>query len=251
MFLCVFRRRFRSFRKSCSEVSGPFFSRFRRLIIALFLVFPGFFACFDYEERLVFQAGFEGYLDIQYNVPVRRGGRRSLIKFLPVSRERIEKKYGRRLSNYSVEYSEEKRKTRIQRKALVKFRLKFRRPEELKKILLGNVTVRRRDSRLTLERRFPVAKPLDKKAGRMEKIVRERILKSLENHYLNFYIVGPPGTLIQSSQGVFSDERNLGLVFPLIATMDKKDKYSWLVEIKPKPSPGPTPKPVRNPDPVF
>lgn len=206
-------------------------------------------ACFDYEERVFFQADWSGRVRVRYVVPINAGSGRSLIRFLPVEKPRIEERYGRRVENYEVRLLERPADLRgLRNAAEVSFELAFRRPADLERILLGTVHVRRRPGRVAIERTFPVRPPADAKIDRIEKKIRDTTLRTMENHYLHFYLEFPKGFTLHSNRGVLLRPGNHLFTLPLSDTLDRPEKHTWNMELKvdqdPADEPGNAPIPV-------
>lgn len=201
------------------------------IILGFGLIFL-FVGCFDYEERVVFNDDFGGRVSFQYTVPLFPGQERSLLAFLPVKKEKIEEKYARSVRDYKVHFFEiEERESRFRRQARVEYKMAFQKPEELERLLIGAVTIRRRKNRLALERIFPVGKPLDRAAGRIEKEIRGLVLRSLEGHYLQLYIEYPDRFQAVFNGGALIRPGMQLLTFPLVDSMDKKEEFRWNMEL--------------------
>ena len=203
--------------------------RFAAAFIGLFLLA----ACFDYEERVIFEADWSGRVQYRYTVPVDARSKRSLIRFLPVERPAIEERLGRRIENYEVRMLDRPADLRgLRTAAEVQFEVSFRQPAELERLLLGDVHLRRRVGRLAMERSFPVRRPAKAEPDRVEKRIREHTARSVENHYLHFYVEYPGGYTLYSNRGVALRRGLFLLTLPLSDTLDRAENHSWNLEIK-------------------
>ena len=190
-------------------------------------------ACFDYEERVIFSGDWSGRVQYRYTVPVDARSRRSLIRFLPVDRPAVEERFGRGVENYEVRMLERPADLRgLRMAAEVQFEIAFRQPAELERILLGDVHVRRRVGRLAMERTFPVRRPAKAEPDRLEKRIRERTARALENHYMHFYVEYPGAYTLHTNRGVVLRRGLHLLTLPLSDTLDRVENHSWNMELR-------------------
>ncbi|MCB1323239.1 MAG: hypothetical protein KDK34_23475 [Leptospiraceae bacterium] len=216
----------------------------RRLLL-VFLAFVSV-ACFDYRERVVFNANFSGYVQINYTVPVYPEENRSLIAFLPASEEAIREKYERflngdrlRLSGILIDYFEKGPDdldgdstqipadsvavygdpTLLRRFARVRYQIFFDEPETLELVLPGRVVVQREGRRLRIDRSFPISKLDPDNLSRVVEAYHRMSVRSLEKHSMRFSYVFPEYFDSQSNRvdTVVAGERTFEL--PLARTI--------------------------------
>jgi len=152
-----------------------------------------------------------------------------------VNEAKIAEKHDMKILHYSLAFrkvADEDRKGHFRRLADVKYRILFKKPRELKKILIGRTSVEFKGNRLLLDRTFPSGRPLSQDASRSETKIQRLILRSLEMKYMTFYTICPPHFIVQSNRGESAGPGVRLLRFPLIETMDKTENFTWRTEIR-------------------
>lgn len=227
----------------------PFF-----LAMSFATVLFGAASCFDYEERVILGAGLSGFVEIQYTVPVFANDDRSMLAFLPVDRHDIADRYssllrgGGRLEDYSMKMITDKDDPDAPlypRKSRVSYRLWFKEPADLEKILIGKTSAFWRDGRLHLVRTLPAARTQVEKQGFLARRIQSYTVRSMVRKKLSFMLLVPWYYELQTTRGAFvRTPDQLGSVFqvPLETTMSSNAPVIWTIEIKPNPRPEVAPK---------
>lgn len=206
--------------------------------LLLLSVFSGV-GCFDYFERIVFNPGFSGFVDIEYTVPLFPEKEESLIQFLPIKESAIRQKYsgiftGKKsiqISNYSVEYRDSQDPL-YPRQARVGFRVSFSNPEDLEKILLGNTTVYWRGKNLVVQRIFPSASSIPEKAGRIPARYGEMTEKSFQDRSLRFHVLYPDYYDFYTNRGTILRPGSIAYQIPLQRTVQSGASVFWNIELQ-------------------
>ncbi len=193
--------------------------------------------CFDYHERIVFFRNLGGYLEIDYTVPVNPQNGHSVVAFLPIEYEAVRERYstlfflGRTpIENFSRSYGLG-RSTDYPLLATVRYRLRFRNPAELERLLLGRATVVLRKGTLVVRRMFPTARPLPENGARLPQRILAHIQDHLEGRVMEFEVEAPPGMELVSNRGTLRAPGSLALRLPLEATLSSKEDFFWRIAI--------------------
>jgi hypothetical protein len=213
---------------------------FSRFFLPYFFYFSLFFClgnCFEYEENIYFKKGFTGYVEIHYTVPINQKTGRSVIKFLPLKQDEIEKKmsqgiFGKsiQIRDYSLQVIEKEDisiNTYFTKKAKISYKVDFTELSNLDGVLLGNLFVKRKGNSIFIKREFKsVLKPLDTDSSAGEKKIRSETLRLLGDGYVQFRVYFPQSSECRSSLG----EVNLGWLnykFLLNDTIEKSGNRIW------------------------
>lgn len=210
----------------------------KKLIARFFPLLLLFFAnCFDYEEVIYFRKPFSGYVEITYTVPVHPRTGKSLLRFLPLSSEEIEKKINKgifsknlKIREHTLTYVEKTENDSVsfyQKKARVNYKLDFEDLNKLDGILLGYLFVKKKGSSLIVKREFKsVLKGLDQNSTTGEKQIHAETLKLLGDSSILFKVIFPNNWECRSSRGdIFLG--SLIYRFPLSETVDKPGNKTW------------------------
>lgn len=206
--------------------------------------------CFDYLEELHFNADFSGYVLIDYRVPVYPEESRSLISYLPVTRERIEAKYKHVLRRNQIQLThikiemqsvglpvskpvvtlqgQESGETQIlNRFAHVRYRLHFQKPEILEQLLPGTIYIRREQQRIYFRRLFPVAGQVKGEKEHVLSGVRNISRRMLRKHQMVFKVFLPHDSRASTEETTAPLEFRL----PLERTIDATAPIEWKFQI--------------------
>jgi hypothetical protein len=211
----------------------------KRIFPKISLIFILFFIlnCFEYEENIYFKKGFSGYVDISYSVPINQRTGDSIIKFLPINQDDIEKRINKGLFSKSVKIRDfsisiiEKEDlpgiSYFQKKAKVNYRVDFIDISTLDGVLLGNLFVKKRGNSIYIKREFrTVLKNADQESSSGEKKIRSETHRLLGDGYVHFKVHFPQSSECKSNQG----EIGLGILsykFPLVETVEKAGNKIW------------------------
>lgn len=192
--------------------------------------------CFDYSERIVFKRDLSGQIQIAYSVPINAQSGESALAFLPVERERIVGRYSSLfflgqvdLQEYRLAYSLGD-SLQFPLRAHVRYRVHFRVPSELERLLLGRSSVLQRRKDVTIRRSFPVARPLPEHSAPFPRRILAMVSEQLENRAMEFRVDAPAGYELSSNYGT---ARGPALLFrlPLERTLSGKEDIAWRVSL--------------------
>jgi hypothetical protein len=210
----------------------------KKLIFLFLIVFQN---CFEYEETIYFKKGFQGVVEIQYTVPLHPKNDRSLIRFLPITQEDIEKRINKGLFNknikirdFSVEVFEAPiwqdlnvPKPMFPKKAKVKYRIDFSELGKLDDVILGYLFVKRKGNSLNVRREFKsVLKTIDHESSPGEKKIHTETVRLLGDGYVVFRVLFSNQYECRSNRG----EIGPGYIYyklPLTETIEKPGLKSW------------------------
>jgi len=198
--------------------------------------FPG---CFDYTETIFFAGDLSGHVDLDYTVPLRAGSEDPLISHFLVQEKEIEKRLsillGRKadIQNFSRDISQNESGERFAR---VQFKVNFRSPPELERILIGKNRIYFFEGRWIIQRTFPASKALSPETSRIARRVRELARLTLSDHNLSFLVVYPEQYDLYTNQGTIVRPGVQSLTLPLSSTMNGTPMV-WTMEIKANPRP--------------
>ena len=206
---------------------------FQRISILLLLFFA---ACFDYSESIYFSPDLSGFIEIEYRVPLRAKQDTSLISYFDLEKSDINKRYTRLLSRKTEieNFQKEIEQTDSGRFAKVKYRIAFRAPVELERLLIGSTRVYFFEGKWVVQRRIPSSPPLHADAGRVSRRVHELSRMSLSGHNLNFLIFYPPEYDLFTNHGTIVRPGVESLSIPL-STTQNGGGLVWTMEIKANP----------------
>jgi hypothetical protein len=213
------------------------FSRLRAFLFCLPLFASG--GCFDYTETIFFGADLSGHVDLDYTVPLRAGSDDPLISHFLVQEGEIEKRLsillGRKadIHDFTKDIKVDQHGARHAR---VQFKVTFRSPPELERILIGKNRVYFYEGRWIIQRTFPASKPLSGEASRIARRIRELARLTLSDHNLSFLVVYPEQYDLYTNQGTIVRPGVQSLTLPLSATMNGTPMV-WTMEIKANPRP--------------
>lgn len=220
-------------------IGGNLFERLRflrRVVVALFIL--SLSACFEYEETINFRKGFSGFVEITYTVPLNHKSDNSVVKFLPIYEDDINKRINKglfsknlKIKDYSLRYLEKNEKEVnpiFQKKARVSYKIEFNDLATLDGVLLGSLFVTKRSSNsISVKREFKsVLKPIDQTSTTGEKKILSESTRLLGNGYIAFRVNFPLASECRSSKG----EVSLGSVYykiPLVDTVEKPGSKFW------------------------
>ncbi|MBL8019153.1 MAG: hypothetical protein JNM27_05775 [Leptospirales bacterium] len=213
-----------------------FVFRLNRFLACVFLLFAG---CFDYSESIYFSGDLTGFVEIEYWVPLRNKSEASLISYFQIEKADINKRYSQTLArpveitDYSKSIEQKPEGNRI---GHVKYRVAFRAPGELERILLGKTRVYFHDGRYVIQRNIPSAPALSDDAGRISRRVHELLRTTMTGHKLSFWILYPEQFDLFTNHGTIVRPGVQNLTLPLIATLNNGGVV-WTMEIKTNPLP--------------
>ncbi len=205
----------------------------RRLV---FLLLLGLTACFDYSESIYFSPDLTGFVEIEYIVPLRAHEDTSLISYFELDEGRINKRYTQMLGR-SVKVDQFRREISAKpegRTGKVNYRIAFRAPAELERILIGKTRVYFYEGKWVVQRRIPGAPPLYAEAGRAARRIHELTRTTLGDHNLNFLVFYPPEYDLFTSHGTIVRPGVQSLSVPLSSTQNSGGLV-WTMEIKANP----------------
>lgn len=200
--------------------------------------------CFDYTETIFFAGDLSGHVDLDYTVPLRAGSEDPLISHFLVNEQDIEKRLtillGRRaeIRDFRKDISQDEKGGRFAR---VQFKVAFRQPPELERILIGKNRIYFYEGRWIIQRTFPASKPLAAEASRIARRIRELARLTLSDHNLSFLVVYPEQYDLFTNQGTIVRPGVQSLTVPLSATMNGAPLV-WTMEIKANPRPSVVPR---------
>ncbi len=195
-------------------------------------------ACFEYEETINFKKGFSGFVEITYTVPLNHKSDNSVIKFLPIYEEDINRRINKgifsknlKIKDYSLKYLEKNEKETnplFQKKARVNYKIEFNDLSTLDGVLLGSLFVKKKSSNsISIKREFKsVLKPIDQTSTTGEKKIISESTRLLGDGYISFRVNYPLASECRSNKG----ELSLGSLFykiPLVDTIEKPGPQSW------------------------
>ncbi|MCB1140933.1 MAG: hypothetical protein H7A24_06725 [Leptospiraceae bacterium] len=203
----------------------------------LFFIVIFFQNCFDYEETIFFKKGFSGYVEINYTVPINPKNGRSLIRFLPISKEDIEARINKgifskniQIRDFSIGYLDKwdiEQNSLFRRKARVGYKVDFQELSSLDGVLLGYLFVKKRGNTITIKREFKsVMKNVDQETSTGEKRIRSETHRLLGESAIQFRVIYPPTSECRSNRGEIG-LGNLYYKFPLIDTIEKPGNKTW------------------------
>lgn len=194
--------------------------------------------CFEYEETINFKKGFSGFVEITYTVPLNHKSDDSVIKFLPIYEEDINKRINKgifsknlKIKDYSLKYLEKNEKETnplFQKKARVNYKIEFSDLSVLDGVLLGSLFVKKKSSNsISIKREFKsVLKPIDQTSTTGEKKIISESTRLLGEGFIAFRVNYPLASECRSNKG----EVSLGSVYykiPLVDTIEKPGPKSW------------------------
>lgn len=204
--------------------------------------------CFDYEENLFLAADYSGHVDYKYRVPLHEKTGQSLIAFLPSTEEDVRSRFGIRegagdlkLQNFQSRevYQPE---DRFSRQRIVEYRIRFKKPEELESLLLGQTRVYYLDQRLVIQRAFPTSGGLQEDSGRIAQNFHRYVENTLKSRSLKLSITAPWYYNVYANVGATAGPGRIYYDLPLDATINRKNPGLWRIEIKANPMPEDAPQ---------
>ncbi|MBW7858576.1 MAG: hypothetical protein H3C43_09880 [Leptonema sp. (in: Bacteria)] len=188
-------------------------------------------ACFDYEERVTFLPGFSGSIDFKYSVPIDKDSGKSLIAFLPVTHEDIEKRFKVKPDEI-LDFKAETFESNPFLMQKVSYRILFKDAKQLETLLPGQVQILQAGGKLRLDRSFPGLESLTEgKQLRAYRIAYRSILEKLKDHSMKFSITCPWYYDMSTNQGTLPAPGTLYFVFPLERTVTQEKEMNWNIEI--------------------
>lgn len=193
-----------------------------------------FLSCFDYKEILIINPDFSGRIQIEYQTPVLKKRNKSIISFLPATKEEYRKFYG-----VDPEYFETNIVQDITENIAyvsVKLEYPFRSLSEMESKLYGDVKIIYQQKEVVLQRTFSVltAKNLE---DPFFSFFYTTIYDLIRNRYLRFQIHYPAYYEITSNYGGIPSTGVLTFQFPLEKTLTGKNAIKWIVIIRSNPVP--------------
>ncbi len=207
----------------------------------LLLIFLLFQNCFEYEENIYFRRGFTGFVEISYTVPLNPKTEKSIIQFLPITQEEIEKRINKGIFNqnlkirdFEVKYIEAPiwqdtnvPKPLFPRKANVKYKIDFEDLSKLDDVLLGYLFVKKKGNTLNVRREFKsVLKPIEPDSSPGEKKIYSETLRLLGEGFILFRVIFPARYECRSNKGEIG-KGYLIYKLPLVDTIEKPGLKTW------------------------
>lgn len=220
--------------------------RARSRLSAFLFSLPLFFlaGCFDYTETIFFAADLSGHVDLDYTVPLRAGSDDPLVSHFLVQEGDIERRLsillGRKADIHDFT-KDIKQDEQGKRTARVQFKVAFRSPPELERILIGKNRIYFYEGRWVIQRTFPASKPLSGETSRIARRMRELARLTLSDHNLSFLVVYPEQFDLYTNQGTIVRPGVQSLTLPLSSTMNGTPMV-WTMEIKANPRPQAVPR---------
>ncbi|MCB1166964.1 MAG: hypothetical protein KDK33_12460 [Leptospiraceae bacterium] len=225
---------------SSGAIQFPRIGGLGAVLLGILLFLP---QCFEYEEDLHLAPNYGGYVDYKYKVPLQERSGKSLIAFLPATKENVIQKYGIDpddkeliLEDFASEEVYET-DTRFPRKKVVRFRIRFKRPELLEKLLIGQTSVYYLDQRLVIQRGFPTSGGLQENSGRIATNFHKYVEDSLKSRALKLSVSAPWYYNVYANVGATAGPGRIYYNLPLEATVNRPNPSLWRIEIKANPMP--------------
>ena len=188
-------------------------------------------ACFDYEERITFLPGFSGSIDFKYSVPIDKDSGKSLIAFLPVTNQEIQKKL-KISSDDMLDYKTKMYDSTPFSMASVSYRILFKDAKQLEALLSGQIQILQAGNKLRIDRSFPgLESSTEGRQIRAYRIAYRSILEKLKDHSMKFSIFCPWYYDLSSNQGTLPAPGTIYFVFPLDRTLTHEKEMNWNIEI--------------------
>ncbi|MBU44537.1 MAG: hypothetical protein CMN76_15050 [Spirochaetaceae bacterium] len=240
-----------------ASIQFPF--RFKKACrIAILLTGLLLASCFEYEEHLYLAPNYSGYVDYKYRVPLQAESGRSLLAFLPATEETVRQKFGIADSEGNLILEGFKSREmyepdeRFPRQRQVEYRIRFKKPESLEQLLLGQTRVYYLDQRLVIQRAFPTSGGLKEDAGRIAQNFHTYLENSLRSRALKLSITAPWYYNVYANAGATAGPGRIYYNVPLEGTINRKNPNLWRLEIKANPMPEDGPGSAAEPAiPVF
>ncbi|MBK6605367.1 MAG: hypothetical protein IPG24_07735 [Leptospiraceae bacterium] len=185
---------------------------FNKLSILFFIL--SLHACFEYEETINFKKGFAGFVEITYTVPLNNKSDNTVIKFLPIYEDDINKRINKglfsknlKIKDYTLKYLEKNEKEinpMFQKKARVNYKIEFNDLAVLDGVLLGSLFVKKRSNNsISVKREFKsVLKPIDQTSTTGEKKILSESTRLLGEGFIAFRVNFPLTSECRSSKGM-------------------------------------------------
>lgn len=205
------------------------------------------FSCFEYEENLFLAPNYSGYVDYSYKVPLQAETGRSLLAFLPATEETVRQRFGISPESELILEDFQSRESyepddRFPRQRKVQYRIRFKRPESLEKLLLGQTRVYYLDQRLVIQRAFPTSGGLKDDSGRIAQNFHKYLEDSLKQRSLKLSITAPWYYNVYANAGATAGPGRIYFNVPLEGTINRKNPSLWRLEIKANPMPEDAPE---------
>ncbi len=235
-----------------SVASIQFPVAFKKAPAFLLLSFLFLASCFEYEENLYLAPNYSGYVDYNYRVPLQAETGRSLLAFLPATEENVRQKFGIFDDSELILEGFKTRETyepddRFPRQRWVQYRIRFKRPESLEQLLLGQTRVYYLDQRLVIQRAFPTSGGLKEDSGRISQNFHKYLEDSLKSKSLRLSITAPWYYNVYANAGATAGPGRIYFNVPLEGTINRKNPSLWRLEIKANPMPEDAPENVEGP----
>lgn len=199
--------------------------------------------CFEYEETIHFRRNFTGFVEITYTVPLSPKTEKSLIRFLPIHQEDIERRMNKgflskniTIRNYDLkiidlpawtELAPTSTKPLFSKKARVYYVVDFDDLGQLDDVLLGYLFVKKKGYTINVRREFKsIMKPLDQNSSDGEKRIFTETQKMLGDGYVLFKVLFPQNFECRSNRGEIG-QGYLLFKLPLVDTIEKAGLKSW------------------------
>lgn len=205
-YQCLFP--FRNFASRTKPFASPVGRRGFGLVVALPLIL--FAGCFDYEEEFYFRPDLSGTLALRYDIPLKErkdNDWRSMVASLPWQEARIRKKFEREeIQITRIERSRailpeivkktprkkltslEKMKQLLRQRGKVNIYLTFTDWRDLKKILAGEISLKRREGQILFDRELKGATQLKNFANSSQKRIYQYSQDLSRGHYFRTVI---------------------------------------------------------------
>lgn len=194
--------------------------------------------CFDYKETLVLAPDLSGYIELIYTVPVHDG--RSMIAFLPVSKENYLEQYSDagefQIESFTKEVLEETEDEMFSSRVKIKALIRFEDPSVLEGLLPGQTRVTRQKYDLSIQRIFP-ASVAPAEMGRLARNTYEITRSAFNGRKMEFNVVAPWYYDINSNHGTVGQPGRLYYVLPLERTLTQERPVVWKTLVKANPLP--------------
>jgi len=196
-------------------------------------------SCFDYSEALYFSDDLSGFIEIDYTVPLRVKSEDSLVSFFLTDKVKIDARYTQLLArpveiaNFSKEIEE---KSVEERTARIRYKVAFRNPAELERLLIGRTRVFFHEGKYVISRTIPASPPIGAEASRVSRRIDDLARIKMIGHKLNFLVFYPERYDLFTNQGTIIRPGVQSFSLPLLSTLNSGNVV-WTMELKINPLP--------------
>lgn len=192
--------------------------------------------CFEYEETIYFQKGLSGFVEIQYQIPLKEDKKTSLIRHLPAGETEIQdllsnslRKGNQTIQDYKFTLLEkgEFSEPFFDYKALVSYKIEFSDIADIERMLPGNMIAKSKGKTITIRREFPsFSQEFMENLSIGEKKIISEISKLLKDGFMKFRVVFPGSTECISNRG-FVSIGNLSYSYFLSDSLEENQGKVW------------------------